>query len=145
MPDLGQGDGAVLLVDLVVFGLELLTTWAILRVPLQVAGGRAGDDERGAGFVDQDVVDLVHDGKVMAALDTVLQAHGHVVAQVVEAELGVGAVGDVGGVGLGAVHQAQLVLVLVRGSRSRSNRKAFLPFSVAAAICRMPTDRPSRW
>ena len=32
----------------------------------------------------------------MAALHHVLAAHGHVVAQVVEAELGVGAVGDVG-------------------------------------------------
>ena len=38
-------------------------------------------------------------GEVVAALDAVLQRMGHVVAQVVEAELVVGAVGDVGGVG----------------------------------------------
>ena len=43
--------------------------------------------------------DLVHDAEVVPALHAVLQANGHVVAQVVEAELGVGAVGDVGGVG----------------------------------------------
>ena len=66
-------------------------------------GGRLGDardDERRARLVDEDRVDLVHDAEVVPALDAVVQAHGHVVAQVVEAELGVGAVGDVGGVGL---------------------------------------------
>ena len=38
-------------------------------------------------------------GEVVASLDAVLQRVGHVVAQVVEAELVVGAIGDVGGVG----------------------------------------------
>ena len=58
--------------------------------------GRAADDQRRAGFVDQDRVDFVHDGVVMAALDLLLVRGGHaVVAQVIEAELGVGAVGDV--------------------------------------------------
>src|SRR5690606_17960667 len=58
----------------------------------------AGDDERGAGLVDQDRVDLVDDGEVVAALHHVAGLPGHVVAQVVEAELVVRAVGDVGGV-----------------------------------------------
>ncbi len=62
--------------------------------------GDARDDQRRAGLVDEDRVDLVHDAEVVAALDAVLEADGHVVAQVVEAELGVGAVGDVGGVRL---------------------------------------------
>ena len=47
--------------------------------------------------------DLVHDAEVVLALDAVGQAHGHVVAQVVEAELGVGAVGRVGRVGVAAL------------------------------------------
>ena len=63
------------------------------------AVGGPGDDQRGAGLVDQNRVDLVDDGEVVAALDAVLERVGHVVAQVVEAELVVGAVGDVGGVG----------------------------------------------
>ena len=41
-------------------------------------------------------VDLVDDGVVEAALDALAQLVHHVVAQVVEAELVVGAVGDVG-------------------------------------------------
>ena len=65
--------------------------------------GRAGDDERRAGLVDQDGVHLVHDGEEMAALDLLLLAGGHaVVPEVVETELGVGAVGDVAGVHLAA-------------------------------------------
>ncbi len=59
----------------------------------------AGDDQRRARLVDQDRVDLVHDRVVVAALHDALEADRHVVAQVVEAELGVRAVGDVGVVG----------------------------------------------
>ena len=64
--------------------------------------GRAGDDQRGAGLVDQDRVDLVDDREVVAALHQLVRRPRHVVAQVVEAELVVGAVGDVALVG-GAV------------------------------------------
>ena len=109
----GQADGAILLVDVVVLGLELLDDLRHAAVPLQVALGRSGDDERRAGFVDQDVVDLVHDGVVVAALHAIGEAHGHVVAQVVKAKFGVGAVGDIGGVGLDAIDHAEMQLVLV--------------------------------
>ena len=44
--------------------------------------------------------DFVDDGEDMAALNHVRQVVFHIVAQIVEAEFVVGAVGDVGGVGL---------------------------------------------
>ena len=53
-----------------------------------------GNDQRCARFVDQDGVDLIDDGKVVAALNQIFFIDDHVVAQVVEAEF-VGAVGDV--------------------------------------------------
>ena len=53
-----------------------------------------------AGLVDEDGVDLVDDGVAMAALHHVLERAGHVVAEVVEAELGVRPVGDVAQVGV---------------------------------------------
>ena len=65
--------------------------------------GGTGDDERGAGFIDEDGVDFVDDAEVMAALDHIGELELHVVAEVVEAELVVGAVGDVGGVGFAAL------------------------------------------
>ena len=97
---LERHDRLLLLVDLVVVvagqrpgdGGELV-------VELRRLVGRAADDQRRAGLVDEDRVDLVDDGEDVAALDHVLAGARHVVAQVVEAELGVGAVGDVGGVG----------------------------------------------
>ena len=73
--------------------------------------GRAGDDQRRAGFVDQDVVDFVDDREMQRPLRllhvlgiAVVAAGGrtHVVAQVVEAELVVRAVGDVAGVATSA-------------------------------------------
>ena len=92
-------DGALLLVDLVVHvAHQPRHDPGELLVPLGRHVGRAADDQRGAGLVDQDRVDLVDDRVVVAALDQLLVAPRHVVAQVVEAELVVGAVGDVGGV-----------------------------------------------
>ena len=76
--------------------------------------GWAADDERGAGLVDEDVVHLVDDGVVQHPLPFVIQAGGHVVAEVVEAELVVGAVGDVGLVGFLAGDGAQLRRSAVR-------------------------------
>ena len=66
-----------------------------------VVGARGGlrlarDDERRARLVDQDRVDLVDDRIGVTALDDVVERHRHVVAEVVEPELGVRAVGDVG-------------------------------------------------
>src|SRR5918995_295066 len=70
----------------------------------------AGDDQRCARLVDQDRVDLVHDCVAVAALHELGQRDRHVVAQVVEAELRVRPVRDVGGVGLLALRERHLVL-----------------------------------
>ena len=70
-----------------------------LEIELSLVFGLAADDERRAGFVDQDGVDLVDDAVVERPLHAVDHLGDHVVAQVVEAELVVGAVGDVGVVG----------------------------------------------
>ena len=69
-----------------------------LAVPLAGLADPTGDDERCPCLVDQDRVDLVDDRVVVAALHPVLRAHRHVVAEVVETELVVRAVGDVGAV-----------------------------------------------
>ncbi len=71
--------------------------------------GGAGDDERRAGLVDEDGVDLVDDAVVLAALDHVVEVELHVVAEVVKAELVVGAVGDVGGVGVASLLVGEIV------------------------------------
>ena len=61
----------------------------------------------------------------MAALDLFVAGGGHaVVAQVVEAELGVGAVGDVAGVGLAAFRWRHLVLDAADGESERAEQRA---------------------
>ena len=69
----------------------------------------AGDNEGGPGFVDEDGVHLVHDGEGVAPLHQLLGVDAHIVPQVVEAHLVVGAVSDVGGVGLLALLAGQAV------------------------------------
>ena len=62
--------------------------------------GRAGNDQRRARFVDQDRIDLVDDREIERPLDHLLARIFHIVAQVIEAELVVRAVGDVRPVGV---------------------------------------------
>ena len=89
-------DCLLLLVDLVILiALQGCDDAGEFGVPVIGLVGRAADDERGTCFVDQDRVDLIDDGEVVTALHEFFAAPGHVVAQVVEAELIVRAVGDV--------------------------------------------------
>ena len=134
----GQGDVPGLLVDDVVAGLfEFLAFLRLLvardarardefgddLVDLVVEVGGflrgAADDEGRAGLVDQDRVDFVDDRVVVTALNIRLQLELHVVAQIVEAELVVGAVGDVGGVGLLPVTVHHVVLDAGDGEAER--------------------------
>ena len=68
-------------------------------VELDVVVGLAGNNQRRARFVDQNRVYFVHHGEIQLALHFVVLVGHHIVAQVVEAELVVGAVGDIGVVG----------------------------------------------
>ena len=69
----------------------------------------AGDDQRGTGFIDEDGVHLVHDGKVVAPLHQLAGIDGHIVTQIVEAHLIIGAVGDVSLIGFLALLFGQVV------------------------------------
>ena len=122
---LARRDGLELLVELVVgvvFGTLLPlgdelggNTDEPLRDPREVVVRPcrrlrlAGDDQRRARLVDEDRVHLVDDPVGMARLHRPLERRRHVVAQVVEAELGVRAVRDVGGVRLLALGERHLV------------------------------------
>ena len=86
----------VLFADLL---LEMRHDGVDAHVHLGVVFGLAADDQRRARLVDQDRIHLVDDAVVQAARDAVAHLEHHVVAQVVEAEFVVGAVGHVGGVG----------------------------------------------
>ena len=105
----GIDDRAGLLVERVVFGREQRDDRVDLLVELRAVVGRARDDQRRAALVDQDRVDLVDHGEAVAALDHVGQRVLHVVAEVVEAEFIVGAVGDVAGVGGAALGVVEAV------------------------------------
>ena len=75
--------------------------------------GLAADDQRRPGLVDEDVVDLVDDREAALALDPLGEVRDHVVAEVVEPELVVRAVGDVGGVGVAAADRPEVDQALV--------------------------------
>ena len=93
---LGGHHLALLLIHLVVVVLaEAVCDPCELGVPLSGLADAAGDDQRRPRLIDEDRVDLIHNGVGVAPLHHVLGVHRHVVAEVVEPELVVGAVGDV--------------------------------------------------
>src|ERR1700761_6123454 len=103
----GQVHLLLLLVDPVIartvfFFLTDHLRHALVHRQIQLRRGFSGtgNDQRRTRFVDQDRVDFVDDGVVEAALIALVFGQGHVVAQVVKAEFVVGAVGDIGGIGL---------------------------------------------
>ena len=69
------------------------------HIELSALFGRAGDDQRRAGLVDQNRVHFVDDRVSEPALRAILQPEREVVAQIVEAEFVVRAVGDVRTIG----------------------------------------------
>ena len=128
-PALGQRHGLVLFVDdvvarclerLALLGLRVAPDdGALLQlrddpIDLVIEVGRflrrARNDERRPRLVDEDAVHLVDDREVVPALDVVRQLELHVVAEIVEPELVVRAVGDVGGVRHLALGVVELVL-----------------------------------
>jgi len=131
----GERRGAMLFVDGVVAGgiffaglfafdyFAALQVWNdLVRLVVLVGGffAGAGDDERRARFVDEDGIDFIDDGEVVSALHAVLNVELHVVAQVIEAELVVRAVGDVAVV----VHLAFAVVEIVYDNADRQTQKA---------------------
>ncbi len=112
-----EDDRALLLVERVVFLDKHRDDRVDLLVEFRTVVRRTRDDQRRAALVDQDRVDFVGDGVAMAALDHVGQRVLHVVAQVVETEFVVGAVGHVAGVGGAA-------LVVVQPVHDLADRKA---------------------
>ena len=102
---LGDVDLLALLVDReiarpVLFLLALQARHELVDAQVQLGAllRGAGDDERRARLVDEDGVHFVDDREREAALHAVFEPEREVVAQVVEAEFVVGAVGDVAGV-----------------------------------------------
>ncbi len=91
---------------------------------------RAGNDQRRTRFIDQDRIDFVDDGEIEFALDIIFQPEFHVVAQVVEPELVVRAVGDVGVVGFAPLAIIEIVHDGADGQSERAMNPAH-PLGVA--------------
>ena len=140
-PIFGQRDRVFFFLHLkMLVGLELPGDLIGLGVFGDVVMGRPRNDQRRASLVDQDVVHFVDNGEVEESLALLHffrkpcvapSGHAHVVAQVVEAEFVVGAVGDVGGIGFLAFGRIHLRLDRPH-SQSQADVERPHPFHVAA-------------
>jgi len=74
-----------------------------------------GNDEWGAGFINEDVIHFIDNGVVMSALDALFPGHGDVVAQVIKTKFAVGSVRNVGLVSIRALDRPQQIGFLSQG------------------------------
>ena len=102
----GQEGLARLLIQRIITGTVFLFLLDQLRhqhldflVEIAPILGGARDNQRRPRFVDKDGVHFVDNGEKLLALNPLIQAECHVVAQIIEAEFVVGAIGDIGGIG----------------------------------------------
>ena len=95
-------------------GLELAYNTG--KLPIQTAAllGGARDDEGRTCLVNEDVVYLVNDRVVELSLAQLAQIEDHVVAQVIESELVVRAVGDVAVVRLATGDRSKIKVTVIR-------------------------------
>ena len=136
---LGRGDGVLGLVHLKVdLGDKTANGAGKVLVGAGRLGAGARDDKRGPGLIDQDGVGLVDDGKVVPTLNALVRTGHHVVAQVVEAKLRVGAIGDVGRIG-GLLH-ADLHAVLQK-TNLHAQEAVDLAHPLGVALGQVVVDR----
>ena len=93
---IGEGHVPGLFVERVVLLGDIGNETVNRVVELRPVLGGAGNDQGGAGLVDQDRVNLIHDREVVSPLDHPGKFGGHVVPEVIESEFVVRRVGYVG-------------------------------------------------
>ena len=105
-------------------------------LPLDRRG--TGNDQRRARFVDEDGVDFVDDAEPIIPLHLIFLPRGHaVVAQVVEAELARGAVGDIAAVHLAALVRRHLLLDAAHGD---AEERVQMPHPLGVAAGQVVVD-----
>jgi len=127
----GEDGGLLLLVDFKIFRLKGWNEGVDEIVEIRTVFQRAGNDERRARLVDEDRVHFVDDGVIVRALHHLGALILHVVTQIVEAQLIVGAIGDVAGIGRAALIVVETVLDDADGQAEEVIEPAH-GFSVAA-------------
>ncbi len=109
-PDLCERNRTILLADLVILRQQLLHNLRHAKIPFGIFVRWAGNDQRRAGFINQDIVNLINDGITIVTLHSGPPGIGQIIAQVVKAKFVVRAVGDIGQVSLLSGHLVQLIL-----------------------------------
>ena len=99
---------------------------------------RAGNDQWGPRFVDQNTVDLIDHGKIMIALVYFTEFGFHIIAQIIKAQLVVGRIGDV--TAIGGVFLS-LGLLWIDHTCGHAKRTIDLAHPFAVATCEIIVDR----
>ena len=110
---------------------ELLHCPCELYVALDRGGVDARDDERRPRLVDEDGVHVIHDREGVSALHALVRSHDHMIAQVVEAELAVGAVGYVSRIGRFLAVELHVVL---QAANAHAQKAVDLAHPLAVAL-----------
>ena len=108
------------------------------QLGVSILRNRTRDDKRRAGIVNQNRVNLIDNGIIMLALNQVLWASCHIVAQVVETKLVIGTKGNIGHICIATSNRVGLVLVNTIYTQTVEHIKRTHPFCVS--FCQVVVD-----
>ena len=109
---------------------------------------RTADNERGAGFINKEIVHLVNDDVIKLPLHAPGEVQDHIIPQVVKTELAAGAVDDISPVSLGTRDGPEAGPLRVSGIKIRvvkTGRAVFIPALLGIDACHAnPQSRINR-
>ena len=104
----------------------------LIKVVIGMNHGRPTDDQRRACFINQDGIDLIHNGEVMTPLNLVIAIVCHpIVTKIIKTELRIRSVGDVTAV-LFAAQSRRLIMQDATYSETEKGVNRTHPFAVAS-------------
>jgi len=92
----GQADVVAFFIQVVIFFHQFRDDFIHGHIKLGFIFGGAGNDQWGTGFVHQNTIHLIHNGKGIRPLYHGFRFEFHVIAQIIKAQFIVGGIGNVG-------------------------------------------------
>ena len=121
----------------VYIGREASNSTSEVLVGSRRLGASTRDNERRSRLIDEDGVDLVDDGIVVATLNAQARPRDHIVAKVIEAKLRVRAIGDICLIGRLLEIEPHAVL---EQAHAKAHEAVDLAHPLAIAFCQIVVD-----
>ena len=134
----GQGYGLGFFIFFIIAVNQFRNNLIYQNIFFRAVFRRAGNNQRGSGFINQNGVNLIDDGIIERALNQLIEAELHIIAQVVKTKLVVGGINNIAVVGDFTLHIIFFMNNIVNGQPEET---IYLPHPFGIAFGQIVVDR----